>query len=126
MYNILVSLRARLSGPDLRHIWFQEPMRFEDAYGRVLPTPVEYDYPMMGGALRGKFRRGRGKILVDRDQWELFDPANAHHIFTPTNWGPIPGMRITMAMIIPQKDDQMLCPRLGCTSNVNRDGFGGR
>jgi hypothetical protein len=44
MYNVLLSVRSRLSEPDTRHTWFQEPMRFEDAYGRVWPIPVEYDY----------------------------------------------------------------------------------
>jgi hypothetical protein len=85
MYNILLSLRGRLSEPDLSHIWFQEPMRFKDAYGQLWLVPVEYDYSMMEGALRGKFQRGHGKRLVERNQWQLFDPANTSYIFTPTN-----------------------------------------
>jgi hypothetical protein len=46
MYNVLLSVRSRLSEPDTRHTWLQKPMRFEDAYGGVLPIPVEYDYPV--------------------------------------------------------------------------------
>ena len=71
MYKIILSLRSNLSGPDTCHIWFQEPMRFEDAYGRVWPIPVEYDFAMMEGALQGKFRKGPGKKRVEKGLWQL-------------------------------------------------------
>ena len=29
--------------PDLHHTWFQKPVRFEDALGRILPVPSEYN-----------------------------------------------------------------------------------
>jgi hypothetical protein len=44
MYNVLLSVRTRLSEPDTCHTWLQEPMRFEDAYGRLFPIPAEFDY----------------------------------------------------------------------------------
>lgn len=125
MYKILLSLRTKLSGPDTRHTWLQEPMRFEDAYGRVWPIPVEFDYPMMEGALKGKFRKGPGKRLVEKGLWQLFEPSNAQNILSTNNWEPVPGMRITMAMIIPQIDSSILCPRLNCTSNLFTDALGG-
>jgi hypothetical protein len=56
-------------------------MRFEDAYDRLWPIIVEYDYSMMERALRGKFQSGRGKTLVEQDQWQLFDSADPEHIF---------------------------------------------
>jgi hypothetical protein len=121
----MVLIRSRLCGPDNSHTWFQEPMRFEDPYGRILPIPVEYSYMMIEGLVRGKFRSGRGKSLVERDQWQLFDSTNTKHIFSPENWEPIPGMRITMAMIIPQRSDDMLCPRLNCPSSSYTDASGG-
>ncbi|PQE06220.1 kinetoplast-associated kap protein [Rutstroemia sp. NJR-2017a BBW] len=116
---------TRLSEPDTRHTWLQEPMRWEDAYGRVSPIPVEFDYAMMEGALRGKFRKGRGKKLVERNQWQLFDPSSPRAIYSAENWEPFPGMKITMAMIIPQSDDQMVCPRLNCSSKSYTDSLGG-
>ena len=33
-----------LPDPDLRHTWAQAPVRFEDALGRVIPIPSEYDW----------------------------------------------------------------------------------
>ena len=29
--------------PDPRFTWFQQPVRFEDAMGRILPVPAEYN-----------------------------------------------------------------------------------
>ena len=30
--------------PDTSHTWFQEPVRFEDALGRIIPIPSEYNW----------------------------------------------------------------------------------
>lgn len=46
IYNTVLWVRTRLSEPDTRHTWLQEPMRWEDAYGRVFPIPAEFDYPV--------------------------------------------------------------------------------
>jgi hypothetical protein len=94
----MVLIRSRLYGPNISHTWFQEPMRFEDPYGRIWPIPVEYNYMMVEGLVRGKFKSGRGKSLVERDQWQLFESTNTKHIFSPENWEPIPGMKITMVI----------------------------
>ena len=80
---------------------------------------------MMEGALRGHFREGRGKKLVERNQWQIFDPSSPRNIFSVENWEPFPGMEITMAMIIPQSDNQMVCPRLNCASKSYTDALGG-
>jgi hypothetical protein len=80
---------------------------------------------MMEGAVRGHFREGRGKMLVERNQWQLFDPSNARMVLSAENWEPFPGMKITMAMIIPQFDDEMVCPRLNCSFKIWTDALGG-
>lgn len=80
---------------------------------------------MMEGTLRGKFREGRGKKLVERNQWQLFDPSSPRAIYSAENWETFPGMKITMAMIIPQSDDQMVCPQLNCSSKSYTDSLGG-
>ena len=42
--NWMAHLNASAPSPDLRLTWFQEPVRFEDAMGRVIPIPSEYDW----------------------------------------------------------------------------------
>lgn len=42
--DLLVRLQHTAPAPDVHHTYFQEPCRFEDALGRILPVPPEYDY----------------------------------------------------------------------------------
>jgi hypothetical protein len=44
IYDTLIAIRSQISRPDARHTWFQEPLKLEDAYGRIFPIPTEYDY----------------------------------------------------------------------------------
>ena len=42
--KILVKLQTSGPSPDLRYTWVQEPVKFEDAMGRVIPVPSEYNW----------------------------------------------------------------------------------
>ncbi|KAG4438704.1 hypothetical protein IFR05_005831 [Cadophora sp. M221] len=99
IYEFLFFLRSNLSKLDTRHTYLQEPMRFEDAYGR--------------------------KTLVERDMWQLFETSNAQNVLSASNWEPLPGMEITMAMIVPRRDNSLSCPRLNCLSKASQDAPGG-
>jgi hypothetical protein len=46
IYNIILCVQTGLTEPDTRHTWLQDPMRFEDAYGRIFPIPAEFDFPV--------------------------------------------------------------------------------
>lgn len=37
-------MHGRLPQPNASHTWFQDPIRFEDALGRVFPIPSEYSW----------------------------------------------------------------------------------
>lgn len=41
--DILMRQESTITVPDLHHTWFQQPVRFEDALGRILPVPSEYN-----------------------------------------------------------------------------------
>ena len=41
--QIIDILIRHTTAPDLHHTWFQQPVKFEDALGRVLPAPSEYN-----------------------------------------------------------------------------------
>jgi hypothetical protein len=44
MIEKLSKVLHKLPDPDIRHTWAQAPVRFEDALGRVMPIPSEYDW----------------------------------------------------------------------------------
>ena len=44
LMNFMVHVNSSAPSPELRFTWFQEPIRFEDAMGRVVPIPSEYDW----------------------------------------------------------------------------------
>ena len=43
MHNFSKTLE-NIPPPDLRHTWAQAPIKFEDALGRIIPIPSEYDW----------------------------------------------------------------------------------
>lgn len=42
--SIVVKLQSSGPSPNLRYTWVQEPVRFEDAMGRLIPIPSEYNW----------------------------------------------------------------------------------
>lgn len=73
---------------------------------------------MVEAVVRARFREGRGKRLVEKNQWQLLDPRNTRRHIDADTWEFIPGMKITMAMVIPQIDQNMRCLRPGCPSTA--------
>lgn len=41
--DLLMRQQSTTTTPDLHHTWFQQPVKFEDALGRILPVPSEYN-----------------------------------------------------------------------------------
>ena len=41
---LLTQMQSSAPNIDVHHTWFQEPIRFEDAFGRVIPIPSEYSW----------------------------------------------------------------------------------
>ena len=44
MVHTVIKHQTSPCSPDLRYTWFQEPIRFEDAVGRIIPIPSEYNW----------------------------------------------------------------------------------
>lgn len=42
--SFFAHMKTSTLSPELRYTWFQEPIRFEDAMGRVIPIPSEYNW----------------------------------------------------------------------------------
>lgn len=42
--DLLIRQQNSKAAPDTQHTWFQQPVKFEDALGRVIPVPSEYNW----------------------------------------------------------------------------------
>ncbi|TVY17790.1 Protein VTS1 [Lachnellula arida] len=114
--------------PDLRHTWAQAPMEFEDALGRTIPIPSEYDWDKVEAVIQAQFKHGPGHTKVRSGEYELYYGSfgDLNPIKT-TSFCPIPGMKVTMSFIIGQYSGSERCPRLGCTSrSFQKHGAGAR
>lgn len=55
--DILMRQSSATTAPDLHHTWFQHPVKFEDALGRILPVPSEYNLGVFDICIFEKARR---------------------------------------------------------------------
>ena len=101
MYGIILRSQASLSFPDLRHTWFQAPVKFEDALGRILPIPSEYNYAKVSAIIREQFKTGPGRQKVFEHEYELFNVQSSENQITGQAWtGFLPRAKIEMAVTI--------------------------
>ncbi|MCJ1384439.1 hypothetical protein MMC17_007555 [Xylographa soralifera] len=101
VYTILLRWQTQLPSPDLKHTWLQDPVRFEDALGRIIPVLSEYDYDTVSAIIGARFQKGPGGRLVADNQYELFDVRNTKSQITKDNWtGFLPGACIKMAVSV--------------------------
>ncbi|KAH7401764.1 hypothetical protein DE146DRAFT_440850 [Phaeosphaeria sp. MPI-PUGE-AT-0046c] len=111
--------------PTLQYTWFQAPIKFEDALGRVLPIPSEFDWLKLEAIIFAQFASGPGTDKVKAGEYELFDPLNRNQNITKGASQPLrPGMSITMAFIIGKYGHNFSegdrCLRPGCLSREFR------
>ncbi|KAF2835247.1 hypothetical protein M501DRAFT_942486 [Patellaria atrata CBS 101060] len=127
--TILTDIQTSGPVPNLQYTWFQEPVRFEDAMGRVFPVPSEYTWGKLRAVLVEQFRNGPGYEKVLAGEFELFNSMDSTQDISGHEDSEtlIPGMRITMAIIIGQYDwrGSNRCPRPGCKSTTFEPHKGG-
>lgn len=51
MLDYFTNIQGGSAAIDLEHTWFQEPLRFEDAFGRIFPLPAEYPWSVRASKL---------------------------------------------------------------------------
>ncbi|KAF4613369.1 hypothetical protein G7Y89_g15518 [Cudoniella acicularis] len=125
IYNIVVTLQSHVPKPNTEHTWFQRPMYLEDAFGRPITIGPEFNFAMVEAVIRARFQEGRGKRLVEKGQWQLLDARNTRKDIDKSSWEYIPGMNITMVIIIPQINGKICCPRPDCLSTAYLKAPGG-
>ncbi|KAL8827153.1 MAG: hypothetical protein Q9170_007131 [Blastenia crenularia] len=119
--NLLFQLQDATLIPDLNHTHFQPPCIFEDALGRILQVPAEYDIGLLKAIISARFATGPGSEQVPAGEYELFNTSDTTQLLSESqSQALIPGMRITMAFIIGFYDTRPLkvCPRPGCQART--------
>lgn len=136
--NFIVSLQASSPSPELRYTWVQEPVRFEDAIGRVIPIPSEYNWgaseslsytttifdsychsQKLEAIIIAQFDNGPGYERICAGEYELFNTLDSSQIISLAKSEVLtPGLAITMAIIVGQYEsgESNRCPRPGCMS----------
>lgn len=105
---------------DIRHTWFQEPIKLEDALGRLIPIAPEYGwtvrtlfhFPGVGSRILSKrqtfqaiikeqFKSGPGNEKGQAGEYELFCTEDSSKNITEQTLPLLgPGASITMAIVI--------------------------
>ena len=99
--SFFAKLQTSIPSPETRHSWFQEPIRFEDALGRVIPIPSEYNWEvstslpfiklfpyrhfvlqMVEAIIRAQFIHVGGYEEISADDYELFNTLDSSQIIS--------------------------------------------
>ncbi|KAI8653340.1 hypothetical protein NCS55_01319500 [Fusarium keratoplasticum] len=127
---VVTQLQSQPPRPDTSRTWFQDPVRFEDALGRVLPIPSEYGWSKVHAIIMDHFSTGPGSDKVKAEEYLLFNSLDSSQILLQARTeGLMPGMSITMAFIIGRHGPTTLgnCPRAGCVSRkIETSNAGGK
>lgn len=116
--------------PDIRWTFFQDPVILEDALGRKIPVPSEYDFSLLDAIIKCKFQEGPGATHVAINNYEIMDARNRVHILS-TNSQLKPGSTLIMAILLGMPPSVVLtnerCPSPECRSgNIKKACGGGR
>ncbi|KAF8846426.1 hypothetical protein BDZ45DRAFT_609009 [Acephala macrosclerotiorum] len=117
LMNVLVTLTEKLPPPNPQFTWAQAPVKLEDALGRIIPIPSEYDWGKVYAVIQAQFSSGPGSMKVRSGEFELLEFVNGQPSTFNIRQAPIrPGMSIIMAIIIGQYAGSTRCPRAWCKS----------
>lgn len=76
---------------------------------------------MLEAVIKARFAHGPGHELVRQYSWQLFYSEDSRYGINST-WAEFrPGMKITMAVVVPKYDNSLQCPRPGCPSAAFRE-----
>ncbi|KAF2430147.1 hypothetical protein EJ08DRAFT_661116 [Tothia fuscella] len=114
----LIKTQSATPTPNLQFTWFQEPVRFEDIFGRVIPIPSEYSYAKVYSIILDQFSSSSKPLTrkITAGEYELLDTASRRDMVVISESEMLtPGMSITMAIIVGTYDSLDKCPRPGCS-----------
>ncbi|KAK6083999.1 hypothetical protein SCUP515_01695 [Seiridium cupressi] len=102
IYELVLEIRSHMApAPGARWNFFQAPVILEDALGRKLSVPSEYDLYLLNMIILHKSKDGLGSAEVCDGDYEIFDTKTPHSILT-SEVALKPGSSIMMTIIVPQ------------------------
>jgi hypothetical protein len=126
IYGVVLEIRSSTSSPDTRWTFFQAPLLVEDALGFRFPVPSEYNFELLDGIIRLRFKTGPGAQEVTGGNYEIFETKNSRNVINATTQ-LLPGTRVTMAIIVGTvavSDDACPIPNCGSTRTLPRSDGG--
>ena len=115
IYGVVLDIRAATSGPDPRFSYYQAPLKVTDAKGFVFPVPSEFDFGLLKKILEYRFQTGPGSREVALESYALsYSNRRRRTIFPHDDWKLIPGLSMTMAIIV--RVERKRCPNPECDS----------
>ena len=99
LFNLLFKMQTDVALRTSPTTWFQEPIRFEDACGRIIPIPSEYQYHQVLAVIDAQFATGPTRWIVSSGRYELYNMTNGCNLLTRCDWSDfLPGAYIKMAV----------------------------
>jgi hypothetical protein len=106
-----------MTSVDTRYTFFAEPMKFEDALGRIWPVPSEYSLNDLHAILLSKFIGKPGQDDVEAGNYELSTRSGLPIGANRKEFASLPGMHVIMAVIIQSTySGHGSCPANNCHS----------
>lgn len=129
IYTVVLDIHSFMKGRgiDTRWTFFQQPVRVEDALGRIFPVPSEYSVEQLQLIIRDRFKEGPGHEDVQAGNYELFNTKNSSQTLESLSLDRLlSSMSLTMAILISQMDAiDEICPMPQCGSEQTAPAIGG-
>lgn len=128
IHTVVLDIRTSIAHrPDTRWTFFQDPVMLEDALGRKLPIPSEYDLSLLDTILKHRFRTGPGASQVCAGDYQILDSRERQRVFT-SGFRLRPGSSLIMTILIgrpPVVLSDETCPMPRCRSTMTTVVAGG-
>ena len=96
----MLEIRTSTRSIDTRFTFFQDPVRVEDALGRVFAFPSELSIEALNAEIKARFKEGPCGEAVTAGDFEIFNAKNANEVLSISGRRTLlPGMSINMAIV---------------------------
>ena len=100
IYAVMLEIRSSTRGIDTRFTFFQDPVRVEDALGRVFAFPSELSIEALNAEIKTRMKEYPWNSFVEDGDFEIFNAKNANEVLSISGRHTLrPGMSVNMAVV---------------------------